>query len=532
MNEATETFRQKTDEGVAHSDRSLFRLLQATASARFLKSKPIATVVAVIAITLVVTFFHLGGSRTFISHEAYLAVTAREMLTTGDWIIPRFGGIPRLQKPPLGYWSAAICGWIGGGVNETTARLPAAISSVLLVLLIGVWAAKWYGPRAGLCAALLHSTAVHYLLHAREATVDMLLCLIMTAAMYLIATQPENETRQKSRWRWVGIYGLLGLSWLAKFHYGPVLVLAPCIVYWLIEKRLSTPTPIIGKGYEGSSFFSRVRNLFNPLGLLLFALIALPWPLAVLNQLPNAWDVWRHETVGRALGEMKDEPFWYFAIVILWITLPWTPLLLLSLRDVVRRGWQNTDSRERFLWIWIVVQVAIMSLSSSKHRNYIIPVMPAVSLLCGAYLARSYDRLHRFRFAAAWGLGVYVAGVLVVFGLILPRRDNRLPVAEFAQQMRRDVLKDDLVCVYGQGESPVVFYLGLPLCREETTDGVHARVKRDGELYVVTTQKHLAWILPLGKPVLIRELDTHHPAWTERTPPLALVKLENVAPAP
>lgn len=517
MSQATETSTHITGNGTAQPNRSLLKDLFGTVSLSFLTSTQAAAVVAVICITLILTFSHLGGSRTLISHEAYLAVTAREMLATGDWIIPRFGGIPRLQKPPLGYWSAAISAWFLGGLDETAARLPAAISSVALVLLIGLWATKWYGRRAGLCAALIHATSVHYLLHAREATVDMLLCLIMTAAMYLISTQPDVEPGRRTQWRWLGIYGLLGFSWLAKFHYGPVLVLVPCVVHGLIQKP--------GFFKKPGFYFTRV---LNPLGLLLFALIALPWPIAVLRELPEAWSVWRHETVGRALGEMKAEPFWYFAVVFSWVTLPWLPLLMFSLRDAIRRGWQNTDSRERFLWVWIVVQIAIISLSSSKHRNYILPVMPAVSLLCGSYLARNFDHVWRLRFAATAALGLNVIGSLVVFGWVLPQRDARLPAAEFAQEMRRDILKDDLVCVYGQGESPVVFYVGLPVCREETTDGVHARVKRDGELYVVTTQQHLPWILPLGKPVLVRELDTNHPAWTDRTPPLALVKLVNV----
>ncbi len=39
------------------------------------------------------------------THEIYVAQTAREMMASGDFVRPVFNGLPRLNKPPLMYWS-------------------------------------------------------------------------------------------------------------------------------------------------------------------------------------------------------------------------------------------------------------------------------------------------------------------------------------------------------------------------------------------------------------------------------------------
>src|SRR5262245_36738348 len=65
-------------------------------------------------------FYKLGSCRTLESHEVYAAVPAREMLDSGNWIVPRFGALPRLEKPPLAYWILAGTSKIFGELDEMT----------------------------------------------------------------------------------------------------------------------------------------------------------------------------------------------------------------------------------------------------------------------------------------------------------------------------------------------------------------------------------------------------------------------------
>ena len=84
----------------------------------------------------IVLWYELGSSRTLVSHEAFAAVPAREMLLSGDWGVPYYGGLPRLKKPPLAYWVVATSALVFGELSEWTARVPATFAALGLALII------------------------------------------------------------------------------------------------------------------------------------------------------------------------------------------------------------------------------------------------------------------------------------------------------------------------------------------------------------------------------------------------------------
>ena len=57
--------------------------------------------------------------------EGLFAETAREMALTGDWLVPRFCQVERLNKPPLFYWVAAAAMRLAGP-SEWAARIGPA----------------------------------------------------------------------------------------------------------------------------------------------------------------------------------------------------------------------------------------------------------------------------------------------------------------------------------------------------------------------------------------------------------------------
>jgi len=517
----------------------------------------------------VVLFYELGDFRTLGSHEVFAAVPAREMVESGNWVVPRFGGLPRLRKPPLVYWVLASTSRLFGELNELTVRLPAAISALALSILMGIWAGRWYGKTAGFAAALAQVTFVFVIIYSRKAEVDMMLCLFTTAALFLIADERENKSRRSWSIRWTGIYVLLSLSWLAKFHYGPVMVMAPCILYWLILKR-----------------YRSFRNLFNPIGLSILAAAVLIWPYLLFRQIPEVWEIWRRETVGRAVGEMGNEPFWYYLPHVLGLTLPWTPLALAAIPSSWTRAWKRADAREKFLWVWFLTQLLIVSISANKHKHYINAALPMFALLVGQQYARIVrsaregKALLNFREAMSWSLLILSAGVAVpivisqnwptmetpglilgvllgigglsivwllrmhkasaggfvlvgaflgcyvtVTGWILPGRDHRLAVTTFATEVRKELSSKQEICVYAMGEDEVVFYLDSPVQRIESLEEAGSHLAHKRHLFVVTYEKYIWELSEIGRSQILKRLRLDPGMVPPKHPPLVLLEL-------
>lgn len=373
--------------------------------------------------SLVLVFFRLADYRTFGKHEGFAVVTAREMMTSGDWIIPRFGGVPRLEKPPLAYWVVAMSARLCGGLDEFSARLPAACAALLLAALVGYWAARWYGPVAGAgsAAALISSDLV--LTYARRAEVDMLLLLFSTAAMFLIADQPAEERGRRAFVRWIGIYFLLSLAWMSKFHYGPVMTLCPAFAFLVLQRRWRT-----------------LLQALNPVGLGMMAAAVMVWSGVVAARLPEARDVWHSETLGRVAGKLGHQPLWFCFLDLTIVLLPWSPIVLLASPASLKAGWKEPlsivrnafrgrgnrslgavwadaaaagDSRERYLWIWLTAQFSILLTAADKHQHYLAALVPMLALLAGQGIRTVVDFIRSGRFRMTRSLAFTGTGVLL-----------------------------------------------------------------------------------------------------------------------
>src|SRR5690242_12695236 len=67
--------------------------------------------------------------------DAVQAQIARNMLDSGDWVTARLDGVAYLEKSPLKYWLIALS-FKAFGVRDWVARLPVALSAVLLCWLV------------------------------------------------------------------------------------------------------------------------------------------------------------------------------------------------------------------------------------------------------------------------------------------------------------------------------------------------------------------------------------------------------------
>jgi 4-amino-4-deoxy-L-arabinose transferase-like glycosyltransferase len=327
--------------------------------------------------------------------EPRYAQIAREMLARHDWVTPTLTGRAWLEKPPLYYWQAMLA-YRAWGVSDWAARLPAVIDAWLLVAAIYAFLRR-FRPGAELEGALLTATAAGVTGYARAASTDIPLTVALVASMLAWYCWFESQSR-----RWLlAFYALLALGALAKGPVAPVLAAMIVVVF-------STST---GRA-------EMVAKTLSGWGVLLFALIALPWYVLVELRNPEFFRVFilEHNLLrfGTNLYHHR-EPFWYYLPVTLLGWVPWSAVVVAALARALGQ-WRSAarDQLDRFLVVWILTVVVFFSLSRSKLPGYTLPALPAGSVLAAECIQRAW------RNRAGWllsGLMAGVAGALILAGL-------------------------------------------------------------------------------------------------------------------
>src|SRR5205807_8282358 len=164
--------------------------------------------------------------------EGHNAEAAREMLDSGNWLVPTFNFQLRDHKPPLLYW-LQIAGYEWFGVNEFAARLPSALAALTAVLLAYELGRLMFGPSAGLLAGLILGSAGMFCAADHFANPDSLLNMLTLATFYVFwrgVKRSTDASRLNGGWWFIPAALLIGLAVMTK---GPVGLLLPAAVIGL-----------------------------------------------------------------------------------------------------------------------------------------------------------------------------------------------------------------------------------------------------------------------------------------------------------
>ncbi|HEX4209177.1 MAG TPA: glycosyltransferase family 39 protein, partial [Candidatus Binataceae bacterium] len=221
--------------------------------------------VAVLGLACLLFFFHLGRYGLWEPDEARYAEIAREMLASGNYLVPHLNYVPYIEKPPLLYWSCALAMRLFG-VNEFAARFINALSALIGVAAVFYFTLRAFDWRRALICGVVLATSGLYALMAQVLTTDMLLTATTEVALFA-AYLHWSEGR---RWRWL-FYAAMGFGVLAK---GPVAAALPILILLLFC------------WWEGDLRGTIAR--FRPIsGLLLTIAIASPWFVAISIREPD-----------------------------------------------------------------------------------------------------------------------------------------------------------------------------------------------------------------------------------------------------
>jgi 4-amino-4-deoxy-L-arabinose transferase-like glycosyltransferase len=307
--------------------------------------------------------------------ETRYATVAWEMWARSDFLVPYLNGEPYSHKPPLLFW-LIHAGWWLFGVSEWVLR---AVSPLLAagILLAAAQLSRRLWPEdsdAARMAPWVLFSCVSLTAFCSWVQFDLLLTLCALLALSGVVSAARGFGRG---WLLTGI--ALGCGILAKgpvilLHVLPAALLAP---FW----KLSAPTGFWWRWYAGLA-----------LSVLLAAGIALGWALPAAAAGGDAYRealLWG-QTANRMVQSFAHaHPVWWYLPWLLVLFAPWT--LLPWVWSAVRRSHPLQDEGMRFCLAWLLGAFILLSLISGKQLKYLLPVLPAATLLLGRVLSRMQD---------------------------------------------------------------------------------------------------------------------------------------------
>ncbi len=168
--------------------------------------------------------------------DAVQGQIARNMLESGDWVTARLNGVAYLEKSPLKYWMIAVSYMIFG-VHDWAARLPLALSVILLCWLtarIGRWA---FSPLAGFYAGLSLATCIGLFLFTRILIPDAILTGTIALALWALLRALDDEEPHPGRWASV-LAASIATGLLLKGLIAAVFPVAAAVIYLAVTRQL------------------------------------------------------------------------------------------------------------------------------------------------------------------------------------------------------------------------------------------------------------------------------------------------------
>ncbi|MDP9053614.1 MAG: glycosyltransferase family 39 protein [Acidobacteriota bacterium] len=339
--------------------------------------------------------------------DAVQAQIAHNMLQSGDWVTAHLDGVKYLEKSPLKYWMIAGSFRIFG-VHDWAARLPIALSGILLCFLVTRMTRWAMGERAALYAGLSLAVSAGLWLFTRVLIPDVVLTVSICFALWSFMRAMDEDQRRPRAWA-LASWASIGAGMLLKGLIAALFPVGIAFFYLLVT----------GLWRSGGTW----RRLSLLPGIAVMLLIAAPWHILATIRNPPYFDFTLHSAPGEYRGF-----FWFYFFnehllrflnlryprdydtvprPLFWLLhfawfFPFSAFLFRT--PGLRYRGHDRASRMRLLALcWIGVVLGFFTFSTTQEY-YSMPAYPAFAMLIGSAMAEAGAR--------AWKWAIRSAGVI------------------------------------------------------------------------------------------------------------------------
>lgn len=363
----------------------------------------------IMAAVVAITFFVNNRTLQPDIMESRNLVTAREMVETGEWLVPTMNGELRLEKPPLPTWVSAVVESVSPD-DIAAQRAVASLFGVMLVVFFYLLCRDVFRVDPVIAVILLCS-CYQFMLMARTVSWDIYTHAFMLGGIYFLVMAVNGRGRQWWRFCLAGLFA--GLSVMSK---GPVSLFAlflPFLLAWGIFGRPS------------------MRGKWLPVGVMVLVTIVVGcWWYAYIHIFhADEWQAVMAKETGSWLNR-NVRPWHYYWKFFLEAGV-WALLLVTSIIMVLRRG--SRGDRSRLVPVmWMLFCLVLLSCMPEKKTRYLLPLLipaavvmaQAVGIWCASFSSRGSaditlghsSGMHAPRWPFrlnAWLLAVVCAGIPV-----------------------------------------------------------------------------------------------------------------------
>ncbi len=307
--------------------------------------------------------------------EPRRALIAREMVESGDWLVPGTQRQFLPSRPPLQNWMIAILGLVTGSFDIWSARIPSVVFTFATAVLIYGYLRQQTGRLGSSSAAISYLTMTLVMEFGRSAETEAVFSLFVACSLLLW------------HWGWIKKWSPSRM-WMVGYFFAAL---------GMLTKGLQAPFYFVGATWLFLVATGDWRLIFTRAqlaGIALFVAIVGVWqvPFMWYRGLSDTWYIYFGDVFARFV-ERDWRPFFehlvLFPLEVFFVRLmPWSLILLAYGYRPVRESLGVQRQTVFFLAVCIAFSFVSVWLPTGSKARYYMPLFPCFALLIGIAIDR------------------------------------------------------------------------------------------------------------------------------------------------